>query len=255
MTRSMARHGLLRLGAMFAFFMAALYLAIALTYLFLPTDLKVVGPGDPARYYPALAKHPGAAVALDWQMGVLGFVGVAVVLSVSYFSRRDWREGWIQYTSVLALFGYLILSVDSLKGAVLHKLRADAWVHGDASTRAAIGATRLTLDYYGWYAFGAVGAWLLAVNIAMIVNRQLSVLGAGLGIVFAAANEVLVVGWSFSLEPLMDVGSGIGLVTAIPWLVCVGLRLHRAAAENKSVVRRESYSTVGPRSTSGGCSL
>ncbi|OBF57993.1 hypothetical protein A5787_23560 [Mycobacterium sp. 852002-50816_SCH5313054-b] len=209
--------------------MAASYFAIAVTYLFLPKDLKVVGPGNPAVYYPALVKHPHAAVLLDWQVGMLGFFGIAVVLAVSHFSRRDHGEGWIRYTSTLALFGFAILSVDSLKGGALHKMRAEAWVHGDASTRAAIGATRLTLDYYGWFAFGAVGAWVLAVNIAMIRNRQLPVSVASLGIVLAAANEVLVLGWSFSLESLMDVGVGAGLLAAIPWLVFVGLRLRRAS--------------------------
>lgn len=231
MTNTARAHGLFRVGALFAILMSALYVVIAATYLFLPKDLKVVGTGDPAVYYPALVKHPRAALLLDWQVGVLGFFGVAVVLAVTRFSRGDRDEGWILYTSVLALFGYLILSVDALKGGVLHKLRAEAWVHGDMSTRAAIGATRLTLDYYGWFAFGAVGAWVLVVNIAMLRNRQLPAAVACLGFVLTAANELLVVGWTFAWEPLMDLGVVTGLLGAIPWLTLVGLRLWRASAE------------------------
>jgi hypothetical protein len=230
--RTAARtHGLFRVGALFAILMSALYLVIAATYVFLPKDLKVVGTGDPAVYYPALLKHPGAALLLDWQVGVLGFFGVAVVLAVTRFSRDDRDEGWILYTSVLALFGFLLLSVDALKGGVLHKVRAEAWVHGDMSTRAAIGATRLTLDYYGWFAFGAVGAWMLAVNIAMLRNRQLPAAVAALGFVLAVANELLVVGWAFAWEPLIDPGVVGGLLAAIPWLALVGLRLWRASAQ------------------------
>lgn len=222
-------NGLLRLGSWCAAAMSTLYLAIAVTYVFLPRELKVVGTGDPAVYYPALLKHPGAALLLDWEMGALGIIGVAVILAVSRYASLDPREGWIRYTSVLAVFGFLILSVDSLKGGVLHKLRAETWVHGDASVRAAIGATRLTLDYYGWFAFGAVGAWVFAVSIAMLRNDQIPSTTAGLGAALAAANELLVVGWTVGSKALIDIGVTAGLAAAIPWLALLSRRLWLAS--------------------------
>ncbi|WP_343575030.1 hypothetical protein [Mycobacterium sp.] len=230
MTTAARPHGLFRLGAFAAMLMAALYAVIAVSYAFLPKNVKVVGTGDPAAYYPALLKNPSAALLLDWEFGVLGIVGVAVVVSVSGFSRRNRNEGWILYTSVLALFGFLIMSVDSLKGSALHKLRAEAWMHGDAATRAAIGATRLTLDYYAWFACGAVGAWILVVNIAMLRNRQLPTVGAALGFVLAGANELIMVSLTFAWMTSLDLAVAAGLLAAVPWLAFVGIRLWRASA-------------------------
>lgn len=227
MTTSHRPTGFFRAGGSFAMVMAGLYVVIVATYAFLPHDLKVVGTGDPAVYYPGLLRHPTAALLLDWETGVLGFFGVAVVLAVSEFARRDTEEWWIRYTSVLATFGYLIMSLDSLRGGVLHKLRAQTWVDGDAATRAAIGATRLTLDYYGWFAFGAVGVWLIAANIRMWRDGRISRPLAVLGMVVGIAHVVFMIGESVQSVPMIDVSIVVGLLAGIVWLGGIGLILWR----------------------------
>lgn len=223
------RNELSDLGGSCALLMALTYVAVGITYLFLPRDLKVVGMGDPAVYYPALLKDPTPALMLDWETAVMGLLGVAIVLAVSARVLHELSNGWIVYTGFLALFGFALEALDSLRGTVFHLSRAEAWVHGDASTRAAIGATRLTLDYYGWFAFGAVGLWILAVSVPRISSEP-AASGLGyLGVALAIGNELLVLGWTFGVVSLIDLGVFLGALTGIPWFTWMGLELRRAA--------------------------
>jgi len=216
------RHGMYRLAGASSYLLALTLVAIGITYLFIPEGMKVVGTGDPAAYYQAMIDHPGPIFTLEWETVPLGLLGVAVVLGLTRWARVDPTEGWLTYTGLLACFGFLLKALDSLRGTALHQLRADMWLAGDTSTREAIGATRLTLDYLGWFAFGAVGLWAISISVAVWRQGRVpwwfSVAGCafGGGFILLMVGEILVVHW------LLDASVAIAAPAALVWFTSVG---------------------------------
>lgn len=223
-------YGAYRLAGVAAVLLAAVLVSIGVTYLFIPPGMKVVGTGDPAAYYRAMIEHPGPIFTLEWETVPLGLLGVVVVLGVTRYVRTDRTEGWLACTAVFAAFGFLLKTLDSLRGGALHQLRAAAWLAGDDSTRSAIGATRLTLDYLGWFAFGAVGLWVLAVNVSAVRQRLWDRWTGFAGAAFGVGFLLLMFGECLTVEPLLDVCIAVTAPAALLWFPRIGLLLLRRSA-------------------------
>ena len=218
---------LARVGGNCAVLLGASYILVGITYLFLPAGQRVVGVGDPATYYTSFLQNPTPALFLYWETALGGLVGVGAVLAISDVVNGR-GEGWVRWTSQLAVFGFAVQAIDSLRGVTLLPMRAHAYLAGDASTRAAIGATRLTLDYHGWFEYGAVGLWVLVVSLLALRARSFPKALAWGGVILTAAYWLVVAGFMTSTVPLLSVGTVVGGVVVAPvWYVWAGLRLRR----------------------------
>jgi hypothetical protein len=214
------------LGATCCGILAICYLSLPLTYAFLSTGEKVVGVGDPAAYYTALLQNPTPAYVLYWVTTIIGIVGVAAVLSITSLVGSTGR-GWLGWTSQLAIFAFAVKALDSLRGATLIKMRALAWTQGDSATRAAIGATRLTLDYHAWFSLGAVGAWILVVSISTLHSGRFPRSLGYAGILLAIGHWIGVAGFVFESVSMLSICLVMLGILAPIWYVGIALRLWR----------------------------
>ncbi|MGD2114023.1 MAG: DUF4386 family protein [Acidobacteriota bacterium] len=216
-----------KLGAICAALMGLAYLALASSAPFFPDDFKVVGTGDPSKYYTALIEHPLIILfVVDGLTIIMGLAGIGAVQALSKLVDHV-NPGLVRYTGFLAQFGLALKALDSFRGLALAQLRAQAWLDGDASTRAAIGATRLTLDYYAWFFLGAVGLWLLVVSIASLRSGALSPARSWLGLAHALGSLLMGAGFWFHSVAVLDVGTYALGVTGVVWWLAVAPALYR----------------------------
>ena len=130
----------------------------------------------------------------------------------------------------MALFGFAVKALDSFRGLTLIRMRAVAWVTGDASTQAAIGATRLTFDYHGWFTFGAVGLWAFVVSMLMLREGRRPKTLSYFGIAAAIAYWFTVAGFVFDSIMLLSIGIGLGGIALPVWYIWIGLILQHAGS-------------------------
>jgi len=216
-----------KLGAVCAALMGVAYLALAVCAPFFPDNFKVVGTGDPSKYYTALINHPLMILfVVDGLTIVMGLAGIGAVQALSKLVDHV-NPGLVRYTAFLAQFGLALKALDSFRGLALAQLRAQAWLDGDASTRAAIGATRLTLDYYAWFFLGAVGLWLLVVSVASLRAGVLPRGRSWLGLAHALGSLLMGAGFWVHSVPVLDAGTYALGVTGVVWWLAVAPVLYR----------------------------
>jgi hypothetical protein len=107
---------------------------------------------------------------------------------------------------------------------------AERFLVADTSTRAVTAANLylVLLDPQGWITYGAVGAWLLAINILALAGtrwpRQLSYVGIAGGIGY----WLVVAGTVLRMDALVTIAVVAGVLLAPIWLIWMGLVLRRA---------------------------
>jgi hypothetical protein len=95
-------------------------------------------------------------------------VAIAVVLALSESVRSE-NEGWIRWTSTLALLGFAVVAINNFRKIAFQPRMAIAYVKGDAVTKAAIEVSGpFSLDPRGWLGFEAVGLWVLIVSLLFL---------------------------------------------------------------------------------------
>lgn len=215
-----------KVGGVSSILLGISYALIGITYVFLSHGEKVVGVGDPAVYYTTFLQNKTPAMILYWLTAIGGVFGIAAVQGISEIFD-SLNKGWVKWTGFMAAFGFAIKALDSFRGLTLVSMRAEAWVAGDASTRAAIGATRLTFDYYGWFTFGAVGLWVLVVSL-LISRKHLLPQSLGyIGIICALSYELVMSGFIFVSVTVLTIGLGVGTIAGTVWYTWSGIELLR----------------------------
>lgn len=218
---------LAKLGGACAVLLGASYAFIGITYPFLSLGERVVGVGAASSYYPAFLQNPSPAIVLYWLTAIGGVLGIAAVQAISALVRRE-NLGWVDWTSYMATFGFVVKALDSFRGLTLIQLRAETWMNSDDSTRLAIGATRLTLDYHGWFAFGAVGLWVLVVCLLMLRTGRYPKLISWIGLVVAFGYLVGTAGFVVTNVTLLSIGVVLIAIAGPFWYGWMGYTLWRA---------------------------
>jgi hypothetical protein len=107
---------------------------------------------------------------------------------------------------------------------------ADAYVAGDASTKAALLPTwRSSLDLFSLWQFAAVGIWIVVVSAFLLRGRQLPAL-AYFGLVVGALyclTPIAVIQTNSALLNVLVAVLGVGLATI--WYAWMGVLLWRKA--------------------------
>jgi len=217
-----------KLGGNCSILLGILYLLVGITYLLLPADQKQTSALD--KFLLSFAQNPTTQVIQWWVFALSGLIGIAVVLAVSE-SVRSANEGWVRWTSTLAVLGFAIVAINNFRNIAFQPGRAAAYVQGDAVTKAAIEVSGpFSLDPQNWLGFGAVGLWVLVGSLlalrAAIWPRPLTYVG----IAVAVAYWLIVVGTVFNQETLITIAAALGGIILAPiWYIWTGLRLRPAS--------------------------
>ena len=217
-----------KLGGNCSILLGILYLVIGVTYLLLPAAQKQTSATD--EFLLSFAQNPTTQIIQWWVFALSGLIGIAVVLAVSE-SLRSANEGWVRWTSTLAIIGFTVVSINNFRAIAFQPAMARAYVEGDAVTKAAIEVSGpFSLDPQGWLGFGAVGLWVLVVSLLSLRAGTWPKLLSYIGIATALAYWLIVAGFVFNQEMLFTIGAALGGIILAPiWYIWAGLRLQQAS--------------------------
>lgn len=223
----MKTNSLSKLGGNCSILLGILYLLIGITYLLLPADQKQTSAVN--KFLPSFAENPTTQIIQFWGFALSGLVAIAVVLAVSESVRSE-NEGWVRWTSNLAILGFSVVAINNFRNIAFQPGLARAYVEGDAVTKTVIELSGpFSLDPQGWLGFGAVGLWVFVVSLLALRAGSWPKLLAYVGIATAVAYWLIVVGFVFNQEMLFTLGAALGGIILAPiWYIWVGLRSRQA---------------------------
>lgn len=215
-----------KLGGVCAIIVGILYIVAGAAYLMLPEGMKTTA--DPASYLAGFAQEPTWALTEYWAFAFCGVLGIAVVLAVTA-KVRSLNDGWVRWTSTLALIGFSVVALQYSRLVVLNAERAAAYAAGDSTMKAVLAANQslATLDQFGFLAYGAVGLWFLVVNLLALRGDTWPKILAYLGIVGAIAYEFVVIGQLFEVELFVTIAAGAAVIVGPIWYIWMGTILRK----------------------------
>jgi hypothetical protein len=156
-------------------------------------------------------------------------LAIAAVLAISA-SVRAGHEGWVRWTSTLAIIGLALNAIDALRAAALFPAKAAAYVQGDAAVKAAFTAPGAlwSNDPQGWFKFGAFGFWVLVVSLLALRGGTWPKPLAFVGIGVTLGLWLVVVGTVTQTQLPLAILAGVGAILLPIWFIWLGLRLRRA---------------------------
>ncbi len=164
----MKHNTLTSLGGICSILLGISIIMVGITYLPLPPEQQqIVGLyTNPGAFLESFAKNSTLLTVEFWAEALGALFGIAAVLAVSE-SVRAANEGWVRWTSTLAIIGLAIAAIDDLRFLALMPGRAAAYVQGNAAVRAAltVPGTLEGIDPQHWLRLGAVGSWVLVVSL------------------------------------------------------------------------------------------
>jgi uncharacterized protein DUF4386 len=216
-----------KLGGNCSILLGILYLLVGITYLLLPADQKQTSALD--KFLLSFAQNPTTQIIQWWVFALSGLIGIAVVLAVSE-SVQSANEGWVRWTSTLAVLGFAVVAINNFRNIAFQPGRAAAYMQGDSVTKAAIEVSGpFSLDPQNWLGFGAVGLWVLVVSLLALRVGTWPKLLTYVGMATAVAYWVVVVGTVFNQETLITIAAALGGIILAPiWYIWTGLRLRQA---------------------------
>jgi len=224
----MKDNSLYKLGGICSVVVGVSYAVIGITELLLTPELTV--ENSAASPFMFFETNQGLLLTQYWAMALGAVFALAVIPAVCE-KVRNLNEGWVRWTSTLATLGFAVTILDNYWAIVMTPARAAAYVAGSEAIRATLtvpGAPQF-IDVQGWLGFGAVGLWVLVVNLLALRGSILPRLLAYLGIAVAIAYFLVVSSLVFpNLRGMILVAAGIGGVVLGPiWYIWIGLILHR----------------------------
>jgi len=226
----MTDRGLTSLGGTSAILAGVLLPVSAIAFLLMPTAQQTWA--DPAAYLQSFAELPAYAM-IEYSANVAGAIlGLAMVLAIPYILRPV-HEGWLRWATLIAVLGYSVIAVQYLREIALIPPMAERFMMAGGTTRDLIAGTLylVLLDPHGWISYGAIGTWLLTINILALRGlrwpRLLSIVGIAGGIAY----WLVVAGTVLHVEALGTIAAAAGVILAPIALIWMGLILRRASRE------------------------
>ncbi len=222
-----------KLGGTCSILLGVSYIVIAVIYLPLPREQQqIVGLfTNPGAFLESFAKNPTLLIVEFWAEALGSLLGIAAVLAISE-GIRSTNEGWVRWTSMLAIIGLTITAIDDFRFLALTPTRAAAYVNGDAAVKAALtvpGALE-GLDPQPWLRLGALGLWALVISLlglrGGIWPKPLAYVGIGSAIVYWLSVAAIVLQLASLKTPK---GGSVAFIVAPIWYIWLGRRLRKAA--------------------------
>ena len=218
-----------KLGGICSILVGLSYLAIGATFFLLPAEQQPGSPVSFDAFFESVAGGSTVLVLYCWAFTVGGFVAIAAVPAISDLVRSA-NEGWIRWTSALAVIGYAVLAVEYLVLQDEVPRMAAGYIRLDESARAAIAVVGpLNLNNDGWAGFGTVGLWLAVVNWLALRGGQWPKALAVIGLIVGIGNGLVIAGFILDSPILILITAGLGGVILAPiWFIWMGVRLRQA---------------------------
>lgn len=213
-----------KLGGTFSFLIGGLDVLLVIYLVGIPANQRY----DMGQFFANYAQNP-LVMNVAWiLLAVTSIMGFAVVPAVDKFVRSANNEEWVQTASIFGIVGFAISATSFLTLLGTTPKLAEAYVAGDSATQAAIVAIGLPqLDPFNVLVLGAVGIWLLIVNVLAWRSRKFRKLHAMAGIGLAGFLWVAVLAAMIQSETLDMVAAGAGALLAPIWYLWMGVRLFR----------------------------
>lgn len=204
-------------------------IVVAVVYLLLPPEQQDAC-GCPEKFLATTAQNSTLYIMEYWLFGLYSLLAIAAVQAISE-SVRSTNEGWVRWTSILAIIGLAVNAIDAFRRVALDPARAMAYMQGDAAVKAALtvpGALQ-GLDPQDWLRGGAFGFWVLVVSLLALRGgawpKSLAYVGIGVAITALLA----MVGQVFQIPSVLTIIAGAGALVLVPlWYIWLGLRLRKA---------------------------
>ncbi len=229
----------MRFGGRCAIIAGIFNLLAGLTYLLLPAAQKFGSPG--AELLPSAAQNAMTLILLNLCVAVVGVFGIGLVPALTAVVRTPFNEGWLGWAAILAIVGYAVYAVSGLL-VIDHVSRvAQAYVAGDAATKAALLAVwGGTLDPFAVWGYGAVGLWIYMASSASFgtPTLRMSPVLVLLGILVGVLHMLIPLGFVLKLPLFFTITSLSGSIAATVWYVWAGLSLRSAAKRGVVPARR-----------------
>ena len=199
----------------------------AIAYLLMPVEQQTWR--DPGAYLASYAADSTVATIENWAEALGAIFALAMVWAVSAKVLRL-SEGWIRWTSTLAIVGFAVMSIEAFRELALTPGRAATYVAADAATRAAIAENQylVLLDPAGWFTFGGVGSWLLAVNLLARRGNLWPKLLTYVGVMAAISYWLVVAGTVLRVDGMTALAAAAGVIVGPIWTIWIGVLLLRA---------------------------
>lgn len=168
-----------------------------------------------------------------------GFATISVlfipVMSALAGALGHVRTALVQCATVIGYFGCAGTIMSTLRVLRLAPLRAQTYVMGDETVRAAIRYNWVgnSLDPDGWMQFGAVGTWLLVISLVALREGRLFPKGwAWLGVAASAIHFAILLSF-LAIPEVEGVAALLGAFIFAPiWGFWTGLVLRRLSIED-----------------------
>lgn len=225
----MKENSLSRLGGVCSILVGISYVVVGIAYLLLPAEQKA--GADSAAFLASFAQNPSMAALQYWAFALGAVLALAVVLAISE-KVRSVNEGWVRWTSSLALVGFAVAAIQYFRYTALYPGRAAAYAAADTATKAALAANQsmMSLDPDGWLTFGGVGLWFLVVNLLALRGNIWPKTLAYVGIVGAIAYWFVVAGFVLEVGIFVTIAAAAAVIVAPIWYIWAGTILRQASA-------------------------
>ncbi|MEE9464269.1 MAG: DUF4386 family protein, partial [Candidatus Neomarinimicrobiota bacterium] len=196
-----------KFGGLCAILAGIAYIVIGVTYLLQP-EAQQAGVGD--EFLTSVAEGHTVLMITYWAFALASLFMIGAVMAISDRVREDY-EGWVRWTSTLAIIGYAVTAAAFLLLQDHTPRLAAAYVAADESARAALaamGPRSLDPDY--WLGFGVAGLWALSVNWLAIRGGQFPKPLAYVGLLAGLAHLLVVAGGVLEVPVLIAISAGLG---------------------------------------------
>lgn len=236
----MEKNNLYSVGGFLSVLVGLSYLALGITFFITPVEQL---QPDVGIFMESMAENPTARVLnyISWAMVSIFALGAVPAISERV---RQGYEGWIKWTSMLAILGFSVVAVANLKAMLIKPLMADAYVSGDPMFKTIIPTIDpwLLLDPQGWLGGVGVGLWILVVSLIGFKKGISKVLNI-VGILGAVSLFLGVIGTVLQNPLLNGVASGVGgLICGPIWFIWFGLLLIKQKKKNEQELQEKVIS-------------
>ena len=228
----MKDNSLYNLGGICSALVGISYVVIGITTLQVSRALTVENNAQaPILFFES---NRGLLLSQYWAMALGAVFALAVIPAVSE-KVRHLNEGWVRWTSTLAMLGFAVTILDNYWAIIWTPRLAMTYQTGDQALRAALtvpGAAQM-IDIQGWLGYGAVGLWVLVVSLLGLRGNAFPRPLAYLGIVVAIAYFLVVITMVFpDVRGIILIIAGIGGIFLAPlWYGWMGLILYRNGSQ------------------------
>ncbi|AKT41189.1 DUF4386 family protein [Chondromyces crocatus] len=223
-----------RLGGTASIALGASYLLVGATILMDPlrsvTTLQA--------FWTTFVETPWFRLTTHMLFALGALCGIAAVPGISSLVRRG-NEGWVRWSMSVGTMGFAVTAVSKFREFSVEPLIAQRYVEGTDITRAVITSTpQIGLDPYGFFRYGAIGAWIFVINLVAHREGAWPKALAYLGLAGSVLYWLVPIGNLFGIQIAMVIEAAVALIGGViigpVWFIWAGRVVRNSAASDAS---------------------